>query len=155
MIPWRIPPEDPPGGSPGGPPRGSPQRIPRKIPWRIPRRIPPRIPKMIPHVPPRMKICISFRFCYEIDTENMQFLDLFSEIDPETMLDRSGLKKYSNPYWFKPNRMAGTRVTAISCVGVTYCSGVYPAGNRAVVPRTGVCQEWGLRLPLLSGAVGY
>ena len=33
------------------------------------------------------------------------------------MLDRSGLKKYSNPSWFKQNLMAGSRVTSISWLG--------------------------------------
>ena len=33
------------------------------------------------------------------------------------MLDRSGLKKYSNPSWFKQNMMAGSRVTSISWSG--------------------------------------
>ena len=36
---------------------------------------------------------------------------------PETMLDRSGLKKYSNPHRFKPILMAGSRVMSISWSG--------------------------------------
>ena len=98
----REPPEDP----PEDPPEGSPWRIPRRMPLRIPLRIPRGIPQRDPQeVPPGGSP----------QGGNLQIYVFFK--GPETMLDRSGLKKYSNPSWFKQNLMAGSRVTAISWYG--------------------------------------
>ena len=94
----------PQGGSPWTPPRGSPREIPQRGSPREPP-CPGSPPIVSPHPP--------FRGGHPgvgpwVDSHRiLQFYVFFK--GPETMLDRSGLKKYSNPSWFKPNRMAGRK----------------------------------------------
>ena len=100
-----ISPEDPPSGfsqriSPGDFAKGSPEGIPT---WGAPgnpqaSEDPPR--GVFLGDPPRGEI------------SNFTFFK-----GPEIMLDKSGFTKYSNPNRFKPNLMAGSRVTAIPCYG--------------------------------------
>ena len=54
------------------------------------------------------------------------------------MLDRSGLKKYSNPSWFKQNLMARSGVAAISWLGSGEQRIAHLGGGGRKTPTRGV-----------------